>query len=346
MAKHRLDTLKERHWDEMSEPQRFRTLTNLGAALMQEGSFKEAGESFISAKKFAPDDEKALANEMRGYFLAARDDAFDKAGEALAKFPNNSVILSTWLNSAPAKTSFDSLESRVPASSLNDPEVLCGLARCATASGFHDRAIEFANRAAEENPAWSVPYLVRAQALARKHVAEFTRTEPELLKPATRKDLERGESDLSVAIAKAIDEKNYGLASEALVDRSVLRGYFKRTTAAEEDIEEAYRVNREDITVRRDYADLLKSRGQLDRAIEIMSGLEEKTGREDIRFVLGVFLQERNLQGDIKRAAELFMNVALEGQFLTEGMRHEAVNLAVRCFCSISDFIAAEKRPQ
>jgi|GEM_PF-474495 len=343
VAKHRLMTLQQKRWEEMTDNQKFRTLSNLGVALMQEGSFKEAGESFISAKQFAPEDERAIANEVRGYFLAGRGDPSKRAEEALLRFPTNSLILSTWLNCAPPDLDFEALESHVPDSSLKDPEVLCGLARRATASNLHDRAIEFASRAAEANPEWSVSYLIRAQARARKHVTEFTRSDPELLNNATRDDLVGAELDLTSGIGKALAEKNYSLAAEGLVERSVLRGYFKNTRASEEDVEEAYRLDREDATVRRHYADLLRSRGQLDRAIEILKKLEEETSREDVQFILGVFLYERHLAGDAKLAAELFRKVALNGQILTEGMRYEAVSLAVRSYCEIADFTAADE---
>jgi tetratricopeptide (TPR) repeat protein len=341
VAKHRLITLQQRHWDGLTANQKFRTLSNLAVALMQEGSFKEAGETFITAKPFAAEDEKAIANEVKGYFLAGRTDAFKRAEEALIKFPANNIILSIWLNCAPGNLTFEELEARVPAASLKDPEVLCGLARRATLSDCHDRAIQLATSAAEVNPEWSVSYLLRAEARVRRHVSEFTRIDPELLDSTTRNEMEAAEVDLSAAISKALEEKNYPLAAEAFVERSVLRNYFNNIRGADEDVEEAYRLNREDVTVRRHYADLLKSRGQLDRAIEVLRTLEEETSREDIQFILGAFLRERNVDEDIRHAAELFVNVALNSQVLSDGMRQDAAGLAVRSYCDFASFSSA-----
>lgn len=140
LARLLLQRLRQQKWDLLTLRQKFRVLSNIGAAYIAEGNGKDAIPLFLEAKTYQPDDERALANEVLAYILGdKRERALEVANEARKKYPYSGLILSYWLRTAPVNSTLEQLQREVPSVLESDPDVCMALAERAL------EAVEFAS---------------------------------------------------------------------------------------------------------------------------------------------------------------------------------------------------------
>src|SRR5208282_4024284 len=147
LARLALLRLREQKWSQLSNTQKFRVLSYLGAAWLKEGEPRKSAMLFIAAKSLQPDEENACTNEALAHeLLGERERAF-----------------ALWLNNAPKSYDARTLEENVAPELSSDPEVAVVMARRALLDAHFDRAERYARLASAALPNNSIPWLVLAQ---------------------------------------------------------------------------------------------------------------------------------------------------------------------------------------
>lgn len=93
-----LEDLKGRCWKNITDPTRFRILTNIACAHLKLGDNKTASMRFLEAESFSPNDEKAICNSGIAYLLIGEQSKVkEKALEAIKLHPKgeqaNSLLI-------------------------------------------------------------------------------------------------------------------------------------------------------------------------------------------------------------------------------------------------------------
>ena len=94
---------------------------------------------------------------------------------------------------------------------------------------------------------------------------------------------------------------------QALIGRAQARIALRDTDGAGKDIEQAHSLEREDANGLCEYGIVLRSRGSLSEAIDVLRRAASVGGRDDIDYHLAVTLRERDEPGDLQEATELLI---------------------------------------
>lgn len=131
-----LEKLKFRIWSSAPPIIRFRILTNLGAAKLQQGENVEAARLFLEAYQYNPEEEKAITNVALAHLLLEQpEDAEIYAKRALQKNPANASAYSIYIQTHLPDNSLETALSKVPQSHRSLPEVAYILALTAHKNG-------------------------------------------------------------------------------------------------------------------------------------------------------------------------------------------------------------------
>ncbi len=146
------ERIRNRFWDELIEPQRYRVKVGLADVAYSQGRSADAGSLLIEAKTHQPANEKARINEALGYELLGKlRQAFNMVDSMLISYPHSSSLLSCWIRTAPPDTPLEELKKHISAVTERDSEVNLALAiRTADLERF-DEAESFSRRAIAEN---------------------------------------------------------------------------------------------------------------------------------------------------------------------------------------------------
>jgi hypothetical protein len=164
-----LNLLERTKGDRLTARQRFRVISNRGAAELGMGRPRVAAKHFQEAVTWQPDDERAATNEVFAYLLVGDLPASHAKGSLLRrKFPGSSRLAALWLASAPRDIPLRTLEGDIDSILREDPEVSVALGRKALLERDFDTAHAYAGSSAAAAPSWSQPQLLFAQvSLAR-----------------------------------------------------------------------------------------------------------------------------------------------------------------------------------
>jgi hypothetical protein len=129
IARFLLQRLRTHSWDKMNPRHRFRVLSNLGAAYMQERDFALASQFFIDAGRYQPDDVQAAENVALAHCLSLpREKAFEEVGRIKQKFPASAKITAFWISHAPIAWPKEQVEAGLDPTQVGSPEILTALA--------------------------------------------------------------------------------------------------------------------------------------------------------------------------------------------------------------------------
>lgn len=148
-----LRRLKSTAWESATDYDKFRTLTNMGAAHLNLCEYDEASKHFNEALAFAPGDEKALCNVATASLVVGNiPAALSEAQEAQRKFPDspraNALLLAA---SYHQDDSIDPLA--VPEkSTLDSAEVTYSIGSVFRSQGDLDRAVDYFRRSHKLDP--------------------------------------------------------------------------------------------------------------------------------------------------------------------------------------------------
>ena len=121
---------------------------------------------------------------------------------------------------------------------------------------------------------------------------------------------------------------------QALIGRAQARIALRDTEGAGKDIEQAHSLEREDANGLCEYGIVLRSRGSLNEAIEVLRRAAAVGGRDDTDYHLAVTLRERDEPGDLQEAAELLMRSIAQPDAIPAGDFPFAVAAAVEALAT------------
>lgn len=130
---------------------KFRWHTNLATCLFVDGQEEAAANEYLKAFDYAPDDEKALANQARAFHIKRQfNESFAACESGLAKHPDSSIL---WALKIVARFSLgqDEPEEGLPEPLRNDSDVLYTLSYIRQKQGRQQEAYDFAYRCYEQD---------------------------------------------------------------------------------------------------------------------------------------------------------------------------------------------------
>jgi tetratricopeptide (TPR) repeat protein len=327
------------HGEELNARQRFRVLSNLGAAALGLGRSESAAKLFVEASEHQPDDEQGKINRVLADFIVG-DAASCHAKATLLRrdYPRSTRLAALWVNSTSRELSFATTESDLDPVLRSDPEVSVALARKALTEFRFGDALKYAMSAASSSPKWPQPQLVRAQTgLGRALRAQMGFD----AKSASQQTaLLEAEEASSKAIALAQQERDPETERAALVIRVETRLLLKKTDEAVEDAETAERLDSQDASAALAMAQALFALGRIDDAIAKFKRAYGLSGRPDTAFVYGTALQNRGRDGDLDEAIAVLTQIPLRD--IPTELRPTTVTHVIQCFAKKKDWQAAE----
>jgi tetratricopeptide (TPR) repeat protein len=318
LARLALLRLREQKWGQLSNAHKFRVLSNLGAAWLKEGEERKAAMLFIAAKSLQPDEENACTNEALAHeLLGERERAFALADKLRMQFPSSGRAVALWLNNAPKSYDARTLEENVAPELASDPEVAVVMARRALQDAHYDRAERYARLASEALPNNSIPWLVLGQAVLLNELELANGGEAGGQSDESR--VKEAETCFTQALTLAQAEHQPSSEVQALIGRAQARIALRDADGAGKDIEQAHSLEREDANGLCEYGIVLRSRGSLTEAIDVLRRAAAVGGRDDIEYHLAVTLRERDEPGDLQEATELLMRAIARPESIPAG---------------------------
>ncbi|HEV2196934.1 MAG TPA: tetratricopeptide repeat protein [Candidatus Acidoferrum sp.] len=325
--------------EKLDARQRFRVISNQGAAALGLGKAEAAAKLFLEAAPLQPNDEHAKINEVFAYLLVGDlSTCHSKATQRRLEYPGSARLAFLWLASAPLDVSFAVLESEINSILRSDPEVSVALARRALTEFNFEKASEYIAMASKVAPKWSQPPFVSAQiSLGRAlHVQLGFRAKP----TPQESSLREADELCSRALDLANDEKDDLTKTAALVLRVDIRLLLRKTDDAVRDAEDANRLNAEEPGVMLALAQVRFASGRTDDAIAILQRAFELYPRPDVAFVYGQALLKRGRDVDLDVALRVFSQISIVD--LRAELRPTTVTNTVQCFAKKNDWQGAE----
>jgi tetratricopeptide (TPR) repeat protein len=334
-----LNRIQRIHGDKLDVRQRFRVLSNQGAAALGLGKGDAAAKLFLEAAPLQPNDEYAKVNEAFAYFLVGDlSTCHAKATLLRGEYPGSTRLAFLWLVSSPSDIPFTTLESEINAVLRTDAEVSVALARRALVAFDFDKADLYAEAANKVAPKWSQPQLVSAQTSLGRAIHVQLGFRPKAVSQEAL--LLKAEEACSRALDLATEEKDDLTQTAALVLRVDIRLLSKKVEAAVGDAEKATHLNPEDVGVMLALSQVRFASGSIDDAIAILQKAFELHQRPDVAFVYAGALQRRDRTGDLEAALRVFMQISITD--VRAELRPTTVTHTIQCFAKKEDWIGAE----
>ncbi len=334
-----LNRVQRNQGDKLTPRQKFRVLSNHGAAALGLGKPEVAAKLFLEAAQWQPEDEQGKINETLAYLLVG-DSASCHAKAALLRreYPGSSRLAALWLNSAPKEVAFSAAETEIGSVLRNDAEVGVALARKALTEFDFENASRYANSASTFAPKWSQPQLVLAQISLGKALHAQLGFQAKGVSRET--SLLHAEEACSMAIDLAREEKDEQTERAALILRIEVRLLSKKTDRAIEDAEKAEKLDSEDPAVVLAVAQARFASGRTDDGIAAFKKAYRLSQRPDIAFVYGTALQNRGRDGDLDEALNVLLQISLPD--IPPELRPTTVTHVIQCFTKKKDWSGAE----
>jgi len=304
-----LERLWEQHGNAMTGNQKYRTCGNIGHAYIALGEYEKASHSFLKAKQYDPENERARAREALAYLLLGNPRKANELAKALLKdFPEENLGRAVYVRSTPKEVNFDAIENMVPVHQRDDAEVAMAIGEAAMHRGHYDIAEKYISKALQKEPRHlQVKEVMGDLLLQRARIAEQavndrgpTKEEEEYLEKA---------KELFTEVLKEYRGKN--------LTSSIIRILLKRAnvymglndfSAMEADTALAHKLQPTDPEVVYRYAGIKAKAEDWDSAINLLDGLIGKGLRCSAELMLGQCLDKRNLEGDRKHAVVLLQS--------------------------------------
>jgi len=343
LARLALLRLREQKWSQLSNSHKFRVLSYLGAAWLKEGEPRKSAMLFIAAKSLQPDEENACTNEALAHeLLGERERAFALADKLRMQFPSSGRAVALWLNNAPKSLDAGALEENVAPELASDPEVAVVMARRALLDAHFDRAERYARLASAALPNNSLPWLVLGQAILLNELEAGGAGSTESPTQNDDSHVREAESCFTQALTLAQSERLASSEVQALIGRAQARIALHDTDGAGQDIEQAHGLEREDANGLCEYGIVLRTRGSLTEAIEVLRRAAAVGGRDDTGYHLAVTLRERDEPGDLQEATELLMRSISRPESIPAGDFPFAVESAVEALAMLERYHDAD----
>ncbi len=337
-----LDRLKTMHWEQLTNEQKFIVQTNIANLLIAEGKVREASRLLLDAKKWLPEDERALTNEAIGQELAGEKGmAFSLAKDLLSKFPASARIQATWIRTAPSSISLKDIEHQVPAYQLENEVVLTALAVRSQKEGQRLKAQEYAKKAATLSDNWPAPKLLYGQACIQAEIERVNASKDPLSEPPSEEILNSASEAFSQAFELGQKQQTPEIVVEALLGRGVTFAMLDKHDLAEKDFREALRLKPDhpmghyNLAVRlQNKQDTLGAINEMRQAIIFGRGVEAELRLCNLLLITG-------RQEDTHEATEIAVRLCKEAKDLA--YPEEALQFAIQGLAEEKRWIEAQQ---
>lgn len=326
LAEHACDKLRRHNWDLLNSRQKFGTLSISAAAKAAQGKTSDGAQLFIEAKGWQPDDDKALANEARGFLLLGQDErAFELAARTRERFPNSTLALTVWLNAAPISSLLKDLEAAVPAHLSEDIEVVSALARRSLMARDYLKAEALARRATTIKADWSFPWALLGESIFRSELGDTPEDYSRLDALVDKGRLREADDACTKAVDLSKTEKQVGVQAGTLLIRAEIRRALGDQSAGDEDVITAWSLQPNDLTVLREYVRAKLQRGQIQGDILKLRQAVKCEGRNDLRMLLALALDSTGKEEDSAEATRIYEALATQEHMEPAGFRTQAI---------------------
>lgn len=339
MATMLLNRLQRDKGDRLDARQRFRVLSNLGAASFGRGKLEEAASYFFRAAEHQPDDERARTNAVLGHFLVGEFEVCHAKAAALrTEYPTSARLAALWVLSAPRNMLASSLASVIDEVLRTDPEVSIALARRALLDLDFALAARYAEAA--EKDAHIAPQAHLVQAQIKLGVALHTQFGLAANSVGPVSTFSDAEAAASVAIEKARAENDHQTERLALVQRMDVRLLQKDINGAIADAEAAEKLDPEDPQVMLATAQIRLATSRADEGIAILRKARRLYPDPNIAFLYGRALFARGQSEDVDEALATLLPVSMEN--LRPDLRATFATQVFQCFAKKNDWAGAQ----
>jgi len=326
--------------ERLSARQRFRVLSNQGAAALGLGRAKDAAKLFLEALRLQPNDEKARVNEVLAYFLVGDFSASHSKAEVLrGEFPGSSRLNALWIMTAPKHFSARTLQSAIDAPLLQDAEVCVAIVRRSLMDLDLENALTFALAASTAAPAWSQPQLLLA--LVSLGRAQCVQPGSRIDREMSKRVLAEAEDGCTKAIDLARLERDQVTELEAYVNRVDVRLLQGKEALATEDAECAYRLDQNDNRALLAMAHTRAASGRTGEGIATLAELYRRETQPEVAFLYARLLSGRGHPDDLQEAVRILLQIPVKE--LPAKLRPAVVVLCVQCLSRIKSWDAAEE---
>jgi tetratricopeptide (TPR) repeat protein len=268
--------LLERIWlkynDKMTPRQKYRTQANIGHAYDQLGKYEDASRYWLKAFQYDPDYEEAQARKAWAFLYQSKIPESRKVAElVLAKYPENILARALWIRTSPEEMTLDDLVKQIPEHQRNNTEVLMALAAISSEKKQWDHAEQYLTQALRES---------KGHPKIKEKLAELLLQKSDVWKyELIGKQPTSHEKEL---ISKAIEYlteacNEYKRNTIHLVQAKLAIAYAYRGIGkfpeAEDIIRVTYELDKSNEQSSCEYAALLANKGEIDKAIGILSPL-------------------------------------------------------------------------
>jgi tetratricopeptide (TPR) repeat protein len=306
-----LERIRKRHWDALTEPQKYRVKATLANAAIKQGNDLEAGRILVEAKSHQPQSERALVNEAIGYDLLQKGEAAHELAEGLlGTYPNSGPLVSCWIRTASEKVSLEELRGQLNTVTENDAQVNVALAIRALEVKRYEEAEDFASKAVKANPDWVGPKSILGQALVYLALHRCRTLIGSEQKKRKDEYIDKSITALTETVTLADSQGTLRNVAECFVFRGLAHSLRDDHENAEADFREAIKWLPGNQTVYLRFATYLLGRRRDDEAIsQLRKSLSIAPGAE-AEICLGETLRERAQPGDMKEAISIFTRLA------------------------------------
>ncbi len=304
-----LERLRQRSWADLTPGQKSRWCTLEADACLRLGDHNRAAKLLIEARTHAPDDERAITNEVTARrLLADLETARSVAEDARKRFPHSAKVYAAYIAVAASTEETESLARSAPAELQDDPDILWAIA---TRPDLGELAEQAARRgvmvAPEDLRAW---FALGTRALA----VEQQKANPFLPGPTqspSKENLHVARDAFSKAIELATRNGNITMRVAALLHRAFVWTLLEEDQEARRDTEKARQLAPDDRDALVAAACSAEDRGDHESAAEILREVVTKSGDDDeARFSLAISLWNKQKPEDRAEATRLFATVA------------------------------------
>jgi tetratricopeptide (TPR) repeat protein/SOS-response transcriptional repressor LexA len=299
-----LEPLEKRIFTRARPLIRYRLLSNKAAAKAGLGALEEAGQLFVQAHQYNPDDEKALCNRAVGHlFLRQLAEAAGFARRVIERNPLNTRAHEILVRCAPPTEPFDAILESIPGALRESEDVAHALSQAARERGDMELAIRWLEVSLSKSNG-KAPGI---QADLGSTILETFIRRGEVLnglqvKPEDRARLERCVSVLSQALAGLAASGNLEQLVALLVNRSTAHDCLGEQRKALADIEKALELAPEDPKVLKQKAFLLHKAGETNAAVGLLRTILTNPRVPEAALILSQVLYDK---GDRTGAASI-----------------------------------------
>ena len=306
-----LQTLRNNNWHDLSEHQRFLTLTYLGRVAYGDGKWTEAGQLYVQAEQHEPGEERARTNRALGLELLRESDQAHAAARAIVNdFP---AAIRPWAiicRTADTKLTSDKLESQLPAVARQDDEVLAALAMRALQHRDWETAERFIRPTVRDDVDWAAPWLILGDLKLHRAAAAAYRPVDGPAVFANSDDIESAQKLLDTAVAVATRTHNTFFHARSLMQRGRAKSVVGDEKGAEEDFIAAFHLAPNDVSTVVQYGRHLVCKNQLAAAISLFRTVLSTDGEPDVPLFLASTLQVQNDAATVSERIVLSMRAA------------------------------------